>query len=338
MNMSKIQWLGSAATVGQVTLRSTSRINVPVTLVPDVRRAPMLRETPGQWSFQIKVGRQLMGTCEPRRMEKAIAQSYANFFYNFIVSPFPQLLAVNTAYCNTVLSKAREIYLRIHQPVTIVASRNGVYRFTWSGSGVVAGVPEEEEGTLGQIETFEECFANPDCDACWREQFAAAQRACSTGFEGYDSRDQCVNELARQFTREQCFPNFGGTGTRINAYPWRQSSDETCLHQDQVNAVLRDNGYQPIARDCKLGPLTCGASSVATQLDSSVGIPDTCFAHQGEWVLPAQAGAPPPVEPAPAPPPPPPPAPTASKGIGAGGLALLAAVLAGGIWLVTQVA
>jgi hypothetical protein len=188
-------------------------------------------------------------------------------------------------------------------------------------------------GALGQISTFGECFANPDCDQCWREQFANAQRECNPGSDDYD---ECVNDLARQLTRERCFPNFGGTGTRINAYPWRQSSNETCLHQDQVNAVLLANNFQPIARDCRLGPLTCGASRVATDIDPSVGIPDTCFAHQGEWVFPSERGQPPPVEPPP--PLPPPPTPTTAGGIGTGGLAFLAAALLGGLYYFTQVA
>jgi hypothetical protein len=265
-------------------------------------------------------------------MDTATAQNAASLIYNSVTRGGPSI-----AECPNVISKAREIYQRIRQPVTIVASRNGVYRYTFPivGSGygpfAIAGAPD---GTLGQIETFEKCFANSDCDACWREQFAEAQRVCNPGSDDYD---QCVEELARQLTRERCFPNFGGTGTRINAYPWQQVSNETCLHQDQVNAVLRDNGYQTVDRDCRLGPLTCGASSVATQIDPSVGIPDTCFAHQSEWVLPQKGPSPPPA-PAPAPTPLPPPAPTASKGMGAGGLALLAAAVLAGIYAVTQVA
>jgi hypothetical protein len=188
---------------------------------------------------------------------------------------------------------------------------------------------------LGQISTFEECFANPDCDQCWRTQFANAQRECNPGSDDYD---ECVNELARQFTRDRCFPNFGGTGTRINAYPWQIYSNETCLHQDQVNAVLRDNSFQTVIRDCKLGPLTCGASRVATDIDPSVGIPDTCFAHQSEWTYPSEAvpgggGGPvvpvPPVVITPT---------TSSSGVGPGAVALLAAAALAGYFLFTQVA
>jgi hypothetical protein len=187
-------------------------------------------------------------------------------------------------------------------------------------------------GQLGQISTFEECFANDDCNRCWQEQFRNAQIECNPGSDDYD---ECVNELARQFTRDRCFPNFGGTGTRINAYPWQIYSDETCLHQDQVNAVLIANGYQPISpRDCKIGPRTCGASSVATQIDPSVGIPDTCFAHQGEWVLPARAAQQPPVVPVP----PVVITPTTAKaGVGPGAVALLAAAAVAGYFLITQV-
>jgi hypothetical protein len=108
----------------------------------------------------------------------------------------------------------------------------------------------------------------------------------------------------------------GGTGTRDRqAYGWLTYSDETCIHQDEVNRVLTANGYNPIARDCKLGPLTCGASRVATDIDSSVGIPDSCFRHQSEWRLPTKVGQAPP-----------PPQTVAKKGSG-GALLILASLV-----------
>jgi len=151
--------------LGQVTLRSPSRmINVPLTLVPDVRRPPMLREPPGQWTFQIKVGTQLMGTCGPALMEKTAAQNSANFLYSSVT------LGGSVEGCSSVLLKAREVYQRIHQPVTIAAYRNGAYRFTWPPtkesfrSQVVAGTSEEDGVPvqwLGQVTLKSPTFARP---------------------------------------------------------------------------------------------------------------------------------------------------------------------------------
>lgn len=91
----------------------------------------------------------------------------------------------------------------------------------------------------------------------------------------------------------------GGVGTRDpTAYAWGAYSQDTCEHQDEVNAVLTANGYAPIARDCRIGPRTCGASQVATEINPSVGIPSPCFARRSEWILPTKGQ--------PRPPPPPP--------------------------------
>lgn len=265
----------------------------------------MLREPPGQWTFAIRVGDRLIGTCGPTRMDAASARVFAQNSFATITSNFRAAIVgsgyYSTPSCPDVIQNAANAYLRTKGAVTIAASRNGVFRFNWSVLNALStsqfglqGVGAPDDGTLGQIETFEECFANPDCDACWRQQFQNAQNSCAAGFEGFGSYDECVNERARQLTREVCFPSFGGTGTRINAYPWRTPSTETRLHQGEVNRVLAENGYQTIEVDGKLGALTCGASSVATGIDPSVGIPDTCFDHQSEWVLPSLIGQPPP--------------------------------------------
>src|SRR6266542_2940027 len=349
-----IQWLGTPTTaneLGQVTLRSPTRPVIFSWGLP-INRGPILHEPPGQWTFAISVGGRLIGTCGPARNDTANAPVIAAGLYNTFVGgsrPFPIWTGMfNYPNCPDVISSARSAYQRTGGAVTIAASRNGVFRFTYPNPRfLLAGLPESD-GTLGQLTTFEQCFADDGCNRCWQEQFANAQRSCvAANFEGFDSYNDCVNERARQFTREQCLPNFGGTGTRVNAYPWGQYSAETCLQQDQVNAVLRANNYQPIARDCKTGPLTCGASSVATQIDSSVGIPDTCFAHQSEWVLP-QAGQPPVPTPtacpagmsrdvltgecvAMAPPPA-----VKKAGVGTGGIVLLAAAALAGLYALTQ--
>lgn len=129
------------------------------------------------------------------------------------------------------------------------------------------------------------------CWWCWGvPEFEACKLQCEQENAGNPSAiaacvcQSCVND-------DHC----GGVGTRDRtAFGWLTYSDETCIHQDEVNRVLTANGYNPIARDCKLGPLTCGASRVATDIDSSVGIPDTCFRHQNEWRLPTKVGQAPP--------------------------------------------
>jgi hypothetical protein len=130
------------------------------------------------------------------------------------------------------------------------------------------------------------CWASPDFVACKEE--------CERNNAGNQAAiDACV---CRNCVKDDLC---GGVGTRNpHAYGWRVRSDETCIHQDEVNRVLVANGYNPIARDCILGPLTCGASRVATDIDASVGIPSPCFDHQSEWRLPTKAGqAPPPPAP-----------------------------------------
>jgi hypothetical protein len=347
--MTNIQWLGSAAPsgVGQVRLRTPGQGLLPSSTnifnrfdnslfqFTPPRRAPQLRTPPRRYQLTPLIS----------------CTGNASKIVSLPAIPFVGTREQATARAREILAtllvwtsggyqptSQTNQAIRLVDPNFFVVGPNPIsctaqVRVSDSTGTIstVRGLPEGD-GALGQISTFEECFANPDCDQCWRTQFANAQRECNPGSDDYD---ECVNELARQFTRDRCFPNFGGTGTRIDAYPWGQLSDETCLHQDQVNAVLLANGYQAIARDCRTGPRTCGASSVATQIDPSVGIPDTCFAHQSEWVLPARATQPPPVEV----PPVVTPVPTTAKaGVGAGGLALLAAAVLGGIYLVTQVA
>jgi len=145
--------------LGQVTLRSPNQLYMPLS-----RPTPSLREPPGQWSFQIKVGTQLMGTCGPALMEKTAAQNSANFLYSSVA------LGGSVEGCSSVLLKAREIYQRIHQPVTIAAYRNGAYRFTWPPtkesfrSQVVAGTSEEDGAPvqwLGQVTLKSPTFARP---------------------------------------------------------------------------------------------------------------------------------------------------------------------------------
>jgi hypothetical protein len=120
------------------------------------------------------------------------------------------------------------------------------------------------------------CWGVPDFEQCKLEceqQFAGDQAAISRCV-----CQSCVNDA-----------HCGGVGTRDpTAYGWMVKSQDTCEHQDEVNRVLVANGYAPIARDCVLGPLTCGASRTATDIDSSVGIPSPCFQHQSEWKFPTK--------------------------------------------------
>lgn len=160
------------------------------------------------------------------------------------------------------------------------------------------------------------CWDSPDfveCkNQCERDNFGnqAAINACVC--------QNCVNDA-----------HCGGVGTRDpTAYAWGAYSQDTCDHQDEVNAVLTANGYAPIARDCRMGPLTCGASQVATEINPSVGIPSPCFARRSEWILPTKSQ--------PRPPPPPPPPPPVAKKSRAGLVAALAALTIGGLVVYAQ--
>lgn len=123
------------------------------------------------------------------------------------------------------------------------------------------------------------------CYWCWDSpDFVMCKEECERANPGNQSAiNACV---CRNCVRDELC---GGVGTRVpGAYAWGAYSDETCIHQDEVNRVLVANDYAPIARDCRIGPRTCGASQVATSIDSSVGIPDTCFSRRNEWILPTR--------------------------------------------------
>lgn len=154
------------------------------------------------------------------------------------------------------------------------------------------------------------------CYWCWDSpDFLMCKEECERQNPGNQAAiNSCV---CRNCVRDEIC---GGVGTRDPAaFAWGARSDETCIHQDEVNRVLRANGYAPINRDCILGPRTCGASRVATSIDSSVGIPSPCFGREREWIDPVRAGQAPP-----------PPAPVAKKSR-AGLVAALAALTIGGL-------
>lgn len=172
-------------------------------------------------------------------------------------------------------------------------------------------------GALGQP-TFTECFdKDPNFTPCWQGVFRLAQQQCPQG----PNYNTCVDTEARRLANQSCIPACEAYLRGGEAYPWGVRSDDTCGVQDEVNSALTDpdfvggsktagTTYRPIARDCKMGPATCGALAFLGE-----GTPSSCQGHP--WTTPTKTGLPGPVTPVP------PVVSSGKKSSGGAGLALL---------------
>jgi hypothetical protein len=143
---------------------------------------------------------------------------------------------------------------------------------------------------LGQP-TYEQCFReDPNFDGCWRNAFRQAQLECDQTTQGYPNYDACVNGRARNIANQICIPACEAYLRGAGEYPWGVRSQATCEVQRDINAALREQGFNPIAEDCVMGPRTCGASDAV-----GFGVPASCVPHRSEWIAPTRVGqAPPP--------------------------------------------
>jgi len=238
----------------------------------------------------------------------------------------------------------------------------------WLGSARTEGAPVQwlgsvRTGRLGQIPGV--CWDVPGFKDCQADAFERARNDCTAAFipeTSLQDIEDCIRALHQRYTEEECVqqlcPPEEVSGL---SYPWlRTSRDTRALQADTNRRILAaraaNNGYGlcEIAEDGKLGPITCAAVNQV----NAAGLPVTCQQHRAEWENRPQGlcgpqgavdcppgqikvgdkcatPAPPIVEPGTAPPPA---AVAKAGGVGAGGLALLAAAVLAGIYAITQVA
>lgn len=150
-----------------------------------------------------------------------------------------------------------------------------------------------------------------------------------------------VSSWGAQIQAECSAAGYGPTGgARPTDYPWLVYSDTTLTLQQRVQGALRRRGNCPLTEplDGKLGPQTCAAGRYLEQQGAAVEgwsqARGNCRSYSATWRPSAPcAGA----QVAPQPPPAEVTAPAPAGKIGAGGIAFLAAVALGGIYLLTQV-
>lgn len=76
--------------------------------------------------------------------------------------------------------------------------------------------------------------------------------------------------------------------TECGHYPWREFSNCTeILQNTAINPLLREDGFNEIGSDGKLGPVTCGAMA---HYEASHWAP-ACAEHESEWVAPTRSGS-----------------------------------------------
>lgn len=227
------------------------------------------------------------------------------------------------------------------------------------GSSLGTMPPQAAAGVGGKLlglgEIPWQCWDAPGFKSCHSAQWEAARKMCDPNFGGspgeFPSVGDCINVMSGALAENECVPQYcpetspGGeviTGTivELGPYPWMKEHDSTRGLQEELNLLIGeyDLDYCQIGVDGKLGPATCGlAKHMNENTDVPAIVPETCEA----FATPAMCRVeePPPAAPPEAPPitfaqPPPEPGISKASMWAIGGI--VAALVIGGGYYLTQ--